>query len=104
MPLEITSVEFKKKFLANPESLELIDVRESSEFQEVHIKGSKLIPMGELEKRIGEIDWSKEVIFICRSGGRSGHVTSVLKNAGYLGKSLAGGVQILSLNCQECMK
>lgn len=71
MPLEITSVEFKKKFLVDSSLLELIDVREPSEFQEIHVIGSKLIPMGEIERRFKEIDWSKEVIFICRSGGRS---------------------------------
>ncbi|NCP77222.1 hypothetical protein CO024_02190 [Candidatus Gracilibacteria bacterium CG_4_9_14_0_2_um_filter_38_7] len=104
MSLEITTVEFKEKFLKNPQSLELIDVREKSEFSEIRVKGSKLIPMGELEKRLGEIDWSKEVIFICRSGGRSGYVTDALNNAGYLGKSLAGGVHILQMNCKECME
>ncbi|MDD5376603.1 MAG: rhodanese-like domain-containing protein [Candidatus Gracilibacteria bacterium] len=104
MALEITSVEFKKKLLSAPENLELIDVREKSEFDQIRIKGSKLIPMGELERRLGEIDWSKEVIFICRTGGRSGYVTEALRSAGYLGKNLAGGVHILSMNCQECME
>lgn len=104
MSLEITPVEFKEKFFSNPENLELIDVREKSEFAEIRIKGSKLIPMGEIEKHLGEIDWSKEVIFICRSGGRSGQVTEALKSAGYLGKSLAGGVHILQMNCRECME
>lgn len=104
MALEISSREFKEKFLSQPEKLELIDVREKSEFDQIRIKGSKLIPMGELERRLGEIDWAKEVIFICRSGGRSGYVTEALVQAGYLGKNLAGGVHILSMNCQECME
>ena len=101
---DLSLASFKKKFLVDSSSLELIDVREPSEFKEAHIKGSKLIPMGEIEKRLHEIDWSKEVIFICRSGGRSGYVTDALKNAGYAGKSLAGGIQILSMNCSECME
>lgn len=104
MTLEISPIAFKEKFLKNPESLELIDVREKSEFDQIRIKGSKLIPMNELERRLGEIDWSREVVFICRTGGRSGYVTETLAQSGYLGKNLAGGVHILSMNCQECME
>ena len=104
MTIEITPAEFKNKFLSHPEKLELIDVREPSEFHEIRVKGSKLIPMGEIERRLGEIDWSKDVIFICRSGGRSGYVTDALRNAGYLGESLSGGVHMLQMNCQECME
>lgn len=104
MALEISTVEFKEKLLSNPTSLELIDVREKFEFDQIRIRGSKLIPMGELERRFGEIDWSREVIFICRTGARSGYVTEALSRSGYTGKNLAGGVHILSMNCQECME
>ena len=37
-------------------------------YESVHIKGSKLIPMNELVRRIKEINWNKEVVFVCRSG------------------------------------
>ncbi len=53
------------------DQLEIIDVRQEDEFAIIHIKGSKLIPLGELQKRTSEIDWNKEVVFICRSGSRS---------------------------------
>jgi rhodanese-related sulfurtransferase len=101
---EITPSEFKTQYLANPAKFELIDVREPSEFSEVRIKGSKLLPMGSLVPRLKEIDWNKDVVFVCRSGSRSGQVASALKNAGYGGKSLAGGIHILSMNCQECLE
>ncbi|EKD29637.1 MAG: rhodanese-like protein, partial [uncultured bacterium (gcode 4)] len=99
MALEITTVEFKEKLLSNPTSLELIDVREKFEFDQIRIRGSKLIPMGELERRFSEIDWSKEVVFICRTGARSGYVTEALSHSWYAGKNLAGWVHILSMNC-----
>lgn len=101
---EITPVEFKAQYLASPEKFELIDVREPSEFSEVRIKGSKLLPMGSLVTRLGEVDWSKDVVFICRTGNRSGQVVAALERAGYPGKSLSGGIHILSMNCQECLE
>ncbi len=51
--------------------LEIIDVREPEEYTAIHIKGSKLIPMKELPERLNEIDWNKEVVFLCRNGNRS---------------------------------
>ena len=60
-----------KTLLKDRGKLEIIDVREKEEFDIIHIKGSKLIPMGELLNRLDEIDWDKEVVFICRTGGRS---------------------------------
>jgi rhodanese-related sulfurtransferase len=64
---EITPVEFKEKFLNNRDNLEIIDVREEYEFDQIKIKGSKLIPMQSLQNHLNEINWDKEVIFICRS-------------------------------------
>lgn len=48
----------------------LIDVREPEEYNEVHIEGSELIPLGQFD--ISKIkDKSKEIIVLCRSGARS---------------------------------
>lgn len=89
----------------NPEKLEIIDVREPYEYEEMHIKGSKLIPMGELFGRMDEIDWAKEVVFICRSGSRSKMMASLAESrrASLIGaqgkdiKNLRYGI----LECQE---
>ena len=40
----------------------LLDVRQPGEYEKNHIPGSKLIPIGELEKRLDEIDPSKPVL------------------------------------------
>jgi rhodanese-related sulfurtransferase len=63
-----------------PEEIEIIDVRSREEYDALHIKGSKLIPMDELPQRAHEIEWRKEVIFVCRSGRRS-RVTAELASA-----------------------
>ncbi len=100
---EISAMEFKEKFLNNFDTLELIDVREKSEFEQIKIKNSKLIPIGELKNKINEIDWSKKVIFICRTGSRSAYVTRILNENGYNSINLAGWINILRLNCEECI-
>lgn len=60
------------------ENLELIDVRENAEFQQIRIKGSRLMPMSTLMSRLHEIDWNKQVVFICRSGNRSGMMAGMV--------------------------
>jgi rhodanese-related sulfurtransferase len=67
-----------KELLKNRADIEIIDVREQDEYDIIRIKDSKLIPMSQIQQRMNEIDWSKEVIFICRSGSRSGVVANFL--------------------------
>ena len=59
-----------------PETIELIDVRGTGEYDDVHLREAKNIPLHILPVRIAEIDKNKKVVFICRSGGRSGQATS----------------------------
>lgn len=97
-------MEFKEKFLSNPDNLEIIDVREPYEFDQLSIKWSKLMSMWELWQKLDEINWNKEVIFICRSGARSWYITNILNSKWYNSKNLAWGIEILKLNCEECIK
>ena len=69
--LDISADELRQLIKNKKENLEIIDVREPDEYAIIHIKGSKLIPMNELGQRLEEIDWKKDVVFICRSGSRS---------------------------------
>ncbi len=65
---------------------ELIDVRRADEFNAElgHIKGAKLVTLGpELENFIQSMDKSKEVLFICRSGGRSANATMYAQSVGH---------------------
>jgi len=65
--------------------IQIIDVREPDEFngRMGHIPGAKLIPLGELESRVGEIAKDKPAVTVCRAGGRSAQATVILKNAGF---------------------
>lgn len=83
--------EFKKLIQEKKDSLEIIDVREQDEYEIIRFKNSKLIPVMGVQNRINEIDWNKTVIFICRSGARSGYVARSL-NGDYESLNLEGGI------------
>ncbi len=66
------------------ERVEVIDVREPNEFTGAlgHITGAKLIPLGSLTQRIGEISRDKPVVTVCRSGARSAQAVVMLQKEG----------------------
>jgi rhodanese-related sulfurtransferase len=73
--------------------LQLLDVREAWEFQTARIDGSTLIPMGEIQARMGELDRDSEIVVICHHGGRSMQVAIFLERQGFPRvHNLAGGV------------
>lgn len=78
-----------------PETIELIDVRGTGEYDEVHLKEAKNIPLHILPVRINEIDKTKKVVFICRSGGRSAQATMFAEGEGIKGYNLSGGMNAI---------
>jgi len=46
----------------DPEEYNLVDVRQPGEYDAGHIPGTKLIPLGELEDRLGELDSAKPTV------------------------------------------
>jgi adenylyltransferase/sulfurtransferase len=71
----------------------LIDVREPHEYQICRIPGSRLIPLGELPKRVHELDSADHIVAHCKSGVRSGKAVDFLRKAGFRKvKNLRGGI------------
>jgi rhodanese-related sulfurtransferase len=71
----------------------IVDVREPHEWREGYIPGAKLIPLWSLAGRVQELDPSKEVIAVCRSGNRSKSAVLILQRAGFTQvSSMAGGM------------
>ncbi len=71
----------------------ILDVREPSEWQQFHIPGAALIPLGELPNRLNEVPKDRDVIVVCRTGKRSAQGRDILRGAGFtLVTSMAGGV------------
>jgi rhodanese-related sulfurtransferase len=78
---------------ASREKPVLLDVREPWEFERARIEGAQLVPMGEVARRLEEIDPAKPVVAICHHGGRSMQVALFLEKAGYKNvHNLVGGV------------
>lgn len=71
---------------------QVVDVREDFEVAEGMIPGALHIPMGELNTRLEELDRSRPVIAVCRSGNRSARVADALNAAGYTADTMAGGM------------
>jgi len=89
---EVDVLELKQK-LETRHRFTLLDVREPHEFQIGRIPGSILIPLGDLEKRAGELDRSAEIIVHCKSGGRSSKAVELLRKSGFPNvKNLTGGI------------
>ncbi|MCY0876996.1 MAG: rhodanese-like domain-containing protein [Firmicutes bacterium] len=80
--LQWMPVDVKEQMQKNKD-LQIIDVREPSEFSSGHIPGAKNIPLGQLSSRYKEIDPSKDTAVVCLSGGRSSRACEMLEGAGY---------------------
>jgi rhodanese-related sulfurtransferase len=71
----------------------ILDVRQPEEWDQVHIPGATLIPLGELASRVNEVPRDQEVVVVCRSGNRSQEGRDILKQAGFENvTSMQGGV------------
>ncbi len=85
--------ELKKK-LDEKEDVFVLDVREPHEYELSNI-GAELIPLDQLSGRMDEIEQykHKEVIVMCRSGGRSARACQILQSGGFENvKNLTGGI------------
>ncbi|MYN19269.1 rhodanese-like domain-containing protein [Duganella sp. BJB488] len=81
--------------LINRSKATVVDVREATEFAAGHLPDAKNIPLGELSKRIGELDKfkSKSVVLVCQSGARANSAAGVLAKAGFADVvNLDGGI------------
>jgi adenylyltransferase/sulfurtransferase len=90
---EITAAELKQR-LDRGDDLQLIDVREPNEYDIARIPGTKLIPLGQVAERMGEIEEGRETIVHCKGGVRSARAIEALTRAGFKGKlvNLKGGI------------
>ncbi len=86
------SVKELKQRLDQGDDLFVLDVREPFEYQIAQI-GGHLIPLGELPKRVGELDPAREIVVQCKSGGRSQRAAEFLAKNGFAKvHNLAGGI------------
>jgi len=92
-PDEQIGVRDLKAALDEGRDLVLLDVREPHEHEIARLPGASLIPLGELDRRAGELRRESEIVAFCRSGARSAHATKLLREAGYSSvRNLTGGI------------
>ena len=71
----------------------LIDVREPHEYQIAKIPGATLIPLGELPKRLNELNPADEIVMHCKMGGRSAKACDLLRQNGFTKvRNMTGGI------------
>ena len=70
--------------------VQIADVRESAEVAEGKIPGAKHIALGELAGRLSELDTSRPIIAVCRSGRRSAAAADQLAAAGFTAYTVPG--------------
>lgn len=74
-------------------AVQVVDVREATEWADGRIPGAVHVPLGELGLRKTELDPNRPVVTICRSGRRSLTAADALRGAGFSEvASLAGGM------------
>ena len=71
-----------------------VDVREPDEFQVGHLPGAKLLPLGEVLRRAGEVlpDKNAPWLIYCRTGRRSADAVQKLESLGYTDLYDLGGI------------
>jgi adenylyltransferase/sulfurtransferase len=97
-PAAITATELKRRIDAG-QAVQLIDVREPHEAAIARIPGARLIPLGDVVARAGELDPAREAILHCKTGIRSAKAIAALRESGYTGPlvNLAAGIRGWSL-------
>ncbi|SDW95838.1 rhodanese-like domain-containing protein [Paenibacillus sp. CF384] len=88
---EMSPQEVEKR-LGLGERLYMLDVREPAEWAAGHLVGAIHIPLGQLIERLDELDAAREVIVMCRGGGRSGLACELLGERGFSIVNMTGGL------------
>jgi rhodanese-related sulfurtransferase len=70
----------------------VLDVRQPDEYRQGHISGSKLIPLNELHRRMGDLQKGREIVCVCATGSRSRSASKMLMKAGFAVFDMPGGM------------
>ena len=89
--MEITPQQLAEQLKSGSDA-QIVDVRESAEVAEGMIPGAKHVALGELAGRLGDLDKSRPVIAVCRSGRRSAAAADQLAAAGFTAYTVPGGM------------
>ena len=69
----------------------IIDVREPNEYAQLRAPGAVLIPLGQLNGRVADLPRDRQLLMVCRTGGRSQNATKFLQSQGFENVSNVNG-------------
>jgi adenylyltransferase/sulfurtransferase len=78
--------------LASSDPPMVLDVREDWELEIVRLPGILHVPMNTVPERLSELPQDRQIVVMCRSGGRSLKVAQYLQSRGYRVANLTGGI------------
>jgi rhodanese-related sulfurtransferase len=61
----------------------IVDVREPNEYAQLRARGAVLLPLGQLDNHVKDLPRNREILLMCRTGGRSGNATQFLVANGF---------------------
>lgn len=73
---------FERILKENPSQIVVIDVRDEKDVKKGTFPGAINIPVGDVEKKMGELPKGKPIVFVCGSGARSGEAYDTVKMLG----------------------
>lgn len=71
---------FKKILTQNPDSIQIIDVRDKDEYEAGHFKSAVNIPTDKLEKIVKTLSDKKPIVFTCNTGAKSGEAYYMIQD------------------------
>ena len=80
---EVSPEEVHAQIQRGDASVCLVDVRQPWEYESHHIPGVRLLPLGDLPRRVAELDPTAAVICLCEHGVRSRHAAAFLAASGF---------------------
>ena len=90
--IDVPSIEVAQVPDPVPGGVTVLDVREPVEWQYAHIDGAVHIPLAELPQRIEELPADRQLVVVCKVGGRSAQATAFLRARGFEAVNLTGGM------------
>ncbi len=92
-PPVVPEVDVDRLDAARGQGAPVIDVRQPDEYDAAHVPGARLIPLGEVAARLGEVPTDGTVYVICQTGARSARATDFLRRQGIDAQNVAGGTK-----------
>ena len=88
VPIESVTAKELQAWLESGKPVQLIDIREPHERAIVKFPQAKVMPLGQIVRRIDEFDPAVDAVFLCKIGQRSIFAIRALQRAGYQGRVL----------------